>query len=914
VPGTGLHGRTAELDAIAEAVDVVARGGRRLLLLRGEAGIGKTRLLLALREQAGAQGFVVLEGRASELEHDIPLVPVLDALGARLPGADALATLGPDQLGLLAEVLPVAGVAPSGGERWRLYRALGELLGLIAAGRPLLLVVDDLHWADGATEELLEHLARRPPGDSLLVACGARPGRAVERLLAAGRAGGAFGVTTLAIGPLDRADADALLAPLAGAADRDRCFAESGGNPLLLLELARDGGRHAVPDGIVAALRLEVAALPGGARALIQAAAIAGDPFDLDLAARIAGLGDSAVLGALDALTERQLARATGDPRRFAFRHPVVRSAVYAMLGAGERLAAHAAAARGLAAVGGSLTARAHHLAYAAAPGDGAAAAALLAAASEVRAQAPGVAADWLLAARRADFAAVEPAMLAETLVEAGRLPAALDVANEAPAEPRLALTGASVERTLGRHDAAHRRLLAALDAAPPDGPAAARLRVDLAVGAYQRGDYAETLRWARDADGAKQAGSAMQAIAAVLLAVGDATAGDGAAATAGVARALEALEAARDDELAAAAEPAMAISWGLLALDRLPDGLAASRRIAAAARRGGNGIAAVVHDLAAVLALGLLGRMGEAEPVADDAEQAARLSANAQLLQWTLWLKAWVLMERGQIDPAYAAATESVALADELDDSASGVVARAVLGAILATREEPARARELLAAYDIDHGWICRWAPVLVGCDLALNDLTAAQEHAQRAAALAPGTGMAGARAAAGRAQALVALAQGDAAGAVALATGAVAEAALAGAVLEEARSRLVAGRALLAGDREAAIAQLTAAADQAVRCGTPRVADEARRELRRAGARAGRGGARATGGTGLVALSGREREVAGLVAQGLTNREIGSRLYLSEKTIETHLTRVFQKLGLRSRAQVAAAVARAE
>src|SRR5258705_23323 len=186
----------------------------------------------------------------------------------------------------------------------------------------------------------------------------------------------------------------------------------------------------------------------------------------------------------------------------------------------------------------------------------------------------------------------------------------------------------------------------------------------------------------------------------------------------------------------------------------------------ARAAGQAGNGLAAVLHDLAAVLALGLLGRMGEAEQVADDAEQAARVSANAQLLQWTLWLRAWVLMERGQIDPAYLAATESAALAAELDDSASGVVARAVLGAILATREEPARARELLAAYDIDHGWICRWAPVLVECDLALNDLTAAREHAGRAAALAPGTGMAGARAAAGPAPALGALAHGDVAG----------------------------------------------------------------------------------------------------------------------------------------------------
>jgi DNA-binding NarL/FixJ family response regulator len=914
VSGTGLYGRNAELDAIAQAVDAVARGGRSLVVLRGEAGIGKTRLLMALREQAGAQGFVVLEGRASELEHDIPLVPVLDALAARLPDADVLAGLGPERLGLLAEVLPAIGVASSGGERWRLYRALGDLLALIAAGRPLLLVVDDLHWADGATQELLEHLVRRPPGDSLLVACGARPGPAAERLIAACAAGGAFGVTALNLAPLDRAAADALLEPVSGSADRDRCFEQSGGNPLLLVELARDGGRQAVPDGIVAALRLEVSSLPGDARVLVQAAAIAGDPFDLDLAAHIGGLDDRAALRALDVITQRQLARATGDPRRFAFRHPVVRTAVYAMLGAGERLAGHAAAARSLAPRGGSPTARAHHLAHAAVPGDGPAAVALQAAAAEVRARAPGVAADWLLAARRADFAAVEPALLAQTLAEAARLPEALAVANEAAAEPRLALTGASVERTLGRHDAAHRRLLAALEAAAPDSPAAARLRVDLAVGAYQRGDYAQTLRWAREAGGAEHAGSAMQAIAAVLLGVGEASAGDAGAAAASLDRALEALEVARDEELGSVAEPAMAISWGLLALDRLPEGLAASRRIAAAARHAGNGPAAVPHDLAAVLALGLLGRVGEAEPIADDAEQAARVSANAQLLQWTLWLRAWVLMECGQIDPAHQAATESAALAAELDDSASGVVARAVLGAILAAREEPARARQLLAAYDIDHGWICRWAPVLVECDLALNDLAGAREHAERAAALAPGTGMAGARAAAGRAQALVALAQDDAAAAAALATAAAGEAGLAGAALEEARCRLVAGRALLATDRDAALAELTAACEQAARCGAPRVADEARRELRRAGARVGRGGARATGEAGLAALSHREREVAGLVADGLTNREIGSRLYLSEKTIETHLTRVFQKLGLRSRTQVAAAVARAQ
>jgi DNA-binding NarL/FixJ family response regulator len=214
--------------------------------------------------------------------------------------------------------------------------------------------------------------------------------------------------------------------------------------------------------------------------------------------------------------------------------------------------------------------------------------------------------------------------------------------------------------------------------------------------------------------------------------------------------------------------------------------------------------------------------------------------------------------------------------------------------------------------AYDIDHGWVCRWAPSLVESDLALEDLPAARAHADRAAALAPGTGMAGARAAAGRAQALVALADGDAPRAAALALAAAQEATVAGAMLEAARDRVVAGRALLASDRDAGIAQLIAAGEQAARCGAPRVEDEARRALRRAGVRVGRGGSRAPGTEGLAALSPREREIADLVAQGLTNREIGARLFLSEKTIETHLTRVFQKLGLRSRTQVAAQVSR--
>jgi DNA-binding NarL/FixJ family response regulator len=916
-----LYGREAELEEIAGALDAVATGGRRLLTVRGEAGIGKTRLLGHLRERAAAQRFVVLDGRATELEHDVPLVPVLDAVEPHLPDSAALAALGPAHTDLLAGVLPGLGARSAGhagAERWRLHRALGELLGVVAAERPLVLIVDDVHWADSATLEFLEHLIRRPPADSLLVALGLRPGSAADQLLSAQRSSRVLGLVALDVTPLDRAAAEPLLAGIPDAGDRDRSFAQSGGNPLFLRELARDRGSLDLPGGLVAAVGAEVDSLPGDARALVRAGAVAGDPFDLDLAAAVAGLDRSAALAALDVAERTELVRVTEDPRRFAFRHPVVRTAAYEALGSGARLEGHAAAARELALSGAPVVAQARHLAYAAEPGDAQAATTLRAAAAEVRTQAPGVAADWLLAAQRIDPDTADPSVLAETLVEAGRLAAALEVVDAAGAgaDPgemiRMAVAAAGVERLLGRHDAGRRRLLRALDAAAPDTQEGGRLLADLAVAAYQRGDYAEMRKRAQEIGPGATRPNAVAAVAATLLALGDAFAGEGDRATDGVAAALAAVDRATDEELAAAAELTMAVSWGLLALDRLPEGLAVARRIASVARGQGNGTAWVIHELAAVLALGLLGRVADADPAADEAEQAARVGGNGQLLQWTLWLRGWVLLERGHLDGALAAAGESVELAAELDDSASAVVAQAVLGAVLAARDEHARARELLQAYDIDHGWICRWAPVLVESDLALDDLPAARAHAERAGSLAPGTGMAGARAAAGRAQALVALAEEDAPAAAELALAAAAEAAAAGAALEEARDRLVAGRALLATDREAGVAELVAAGEQAAACGAPRVEAEARLVLRRAGVRVGRGGPRAGGTEGLAALSPREREITELVAQGLTNRAIAGRLYLSEKTIETHLTRVFQKLGVRSRVQVAAEVAR--
>ena len=891
--GTALVGRDAELDAIDRLIEAVARGESSILLVRGEAGIGKTRLLDRLSHRAAERRFAVLRGRATELESDVPFAAVVEALEPL------------DDVALATPASPA--------ERWRLHRGLRERLDALPGGHPFALVLDDVHWADPATLELLEHLMRRPPERPHLLVAALRPGDVAERLLAIRPA------AALDLGPLAREAAEPLLAGLVDPNERERMFTQSGGNPLLLEELARAGPGAEAPGGIVAAIGAERAALPAPARMLLDGAAIAGDPFDLDLAAAAGGLDADQALTGLDALVERGLVRPDDIPRRFVFRHPVVRSAVHAAVPAGEEIAAHVRAARALEATGAALPARARHLAHAAAPGDAESAATLRAAAALVRPQAPAIAADWLVAARRADprLGADGQLALAETMVEAGRLEAALAVVDEAAVadgaadrEHRvgLAVAGATVERLLGRHEAGSRRLERVLDEAPGSG----LLMAHLAISAYELGAAEETAAWAQRAR-ASDADRLVHAAAAAMLAPAHAFAGRADAARAEGDAAVEAVDRASDAELAGAGELLTAVAWGLLAVERFVDVLSVARRSALVIRATGNGPAAIALDVAAISALGLLGRIEEAVAAADEAEQAARVTGNDQAVQWALWMHAWALLERGDLDAALAAAEGSVDLAQRLDDSALTTIARAVLGAVLVARGEPARGRPLLDAYDLEPGWRCRWTPPLVEADLALGDASAAAAHADQATALAGSTPLAGPRAAAGRAQALVALARGETARAVELAGAAVADAERVDGALDVARARLIAGRALAASDRDGALLELAAAEQASATAGAARVRDEALQEQRRLGRRVGRGGERGRAGGGVGALSPREREVAGLVADGRTNREIAARLFLSEKTIETVLSRVFRKLGVRSRVEVAARVAAA-
>ena len=163
-----LVGCRDELAGLTAALDRLRTRGTRWLTVSGEPGIGKTRLLGELCERAAARDHLVLVGRGAELERELPFGIWVAALD------DHVAALGPirleglvgDRAAELARVLPSAGEAALGGlqdERFRAHRAVRALLQALAEKRPVVLVLDDAHWADEASVELVAHLLRRPP-------------------------------------------------------------------------------------------------------------------------------------------------------------------------------------------------------------------------------------------------------------------------------------------------------------------------------------------------------------------------------------------------------------------------------------------------------------------------------------------------------------------------------------------------------------------------------------------------------------------------------------------------------------------------------------------------------------------------------------------------------------------------------
>src|SRR4051794_20958594 len=961
---THLVGRASELGSVDRLLAEVGEGRSVALELVGEPGIGKTRLLSELASRADKRGYLVLSGRAGELELDLPFWVFVDAVDEFVHGLDPrrLQSLDGDVRAELATVFPsLAGLATGRRtaiqhERYRSHRAVCVLLETLAQAQPVVLVLDDVHWADPASVELLGALLHRPPAARVLLAIAVRPRQMAERLSAAvERAHRAGTIARIELAALSPEDARELIGE---GADATGIYEDSGGNPFYLEQLSRSAARpdmavaagdHSlvgvdVPAAVAAALAEELALLSKQARLALGGAAVAGAPFDPELAAAAAGADESAAIDALDELLRLDLVRQTDVPRRFRFRHPLVRRAVYESMPGGWRLGAHerCGVALALALRGSLLSAIAHHVERSARQGDEAAIALLREAGEAAAPRAPASAARWFAAALRLLPAAAPrdrrvELLLArsEALAATGQLgdshTALLESMNIVPQEAeslrvRLTAACARVEHLLGRYNEAHAHLETAL--AELQDPASAQgveLMIELVGDSLYHGDYDAMRAWASRAVDAAALLDNQTLIAAALAAraLASAVGGRAAEGQAYSADAATLIDGLADDQLGGRLDALAHLATAEFYLENFARAGSHAERALRIGRATGKGdlFPLIVPMLGG--SLWVRGRMAESGEVLDGAIAAARLVDNPQGLAWNLFNRSYAAFAAGDIDLALETAKEAFALAQQLDPGPVPAHAAVALAYARLETGHAERSAELLVEYAggeelrlIGGGWRARYLELLTRSFLTARRRDQAERAAAAAQACAEAVGLPMARAMALLAAAALDLDAGAPSAAAERALTAAAALEEVGNVFHAATSRLLAGRALAKTDereRAAAVLELAAAAFESF--GSHRYRLQAERELRKLGrtihrrTRPGKGD-----GAGVDSLTERELQIARLVVDRKTNPQIAAELFLSSKTVETHLRNTFRKLGVASRVDVARAVERAD
>lgn len=903
-----LIGRRAPLDRIGRLLDAARQGQAGALVLVGEAGIGKTALLDAA--EGAADGFRVLRARGVESEAAFGPAGLLQLLG---PVRDRRDDVPPAQRAALDAAL---GWGAPGGEGDRYLVAAGALSLLAAAAEasPLLVLVDDLHWLDAGSAAAVLFAARRLTHDRVAVLLATRGGAPAGVAL--------DGLDRFELSGLAPADATGLLPAGTAPAVAARLAAATHGNPLALMEAAvrlspaQRRGAAELPDPLPAGERLRavyepvLAALsPPGRRAVLLVAAARDDAAEPVLAAlRADGPDPEAPLA--EAESGGVLVRAPGTLR---FRHPLLRTTAWAAAAPAERRAAHA----GLAAVVADGRARTWHRAEAAVGADADLAAALEATAQDDRERSGHAAASAALerAARLSDDPALARRRLAGAVEEAA-------LAGDATRARTLAddlLAGDADERTRGRVLAslgvleqatgsvprAAQLLAAAAEGA--DGPERVRVLADLAIVRFRLDDVAGLVAAATGiADVAHRADPHQAFLADAIGGLAAIVAGD---AEEGVRRSVGALDRYR-------AEPALRDDPRHLVLavhaagftELAPDVVAfLEDRLAHARARG------ALSVLVPVLAMFSYGRawLGDHAGAFADAGEAVELAAELGFVADAapaVEMLAWQHAARGAHDDAralLARAAELVARAGTTTAAAHLALARAGCALCRDDVDEVAAVLEARLAADGGRGArgeILGVAPLLVEAYVASGRREDARALAGRFAAVPPADG---------RTAALVARCRGlvadDDAESVAAFEAALAAHAAASDAYEQARTALLLGSRLRrGGHRAAARVHLRAARDAFAAMDLTLWAGRATAEL------AGSGETRrARGPVVEEPLTSQESRVALLVARGLTNREVAAALFLSPKTVEHHLSAVYRKRGLRSRTELARAVA---
>jgi DNA-binding CsgD family transcriptional regulator len=478
------------------------------------------------------------------------------------------------------------------------------------------------------------------------------------------------------------------------------------------------------------------------------------------------------------------------------------------------------------------------------------------------------------------------------------------------------------IQHLLGLHGEARETLAAALEALPdPRSPEAAALRVELAADCFFLGEWDRMNRWASGAlELARDAGDPRtHAAAAALLGLSCYELLALEEARAHVAEAREIVDGLSDDDLMLRVDACHWLGWVEHLLDLYDDSVRHMERGIAVSRRTGQGHVLAPMTIGLVIANTWRGDLPAADQRTTEAIEIAHLAGSDQLMAWSQTMRCWVSGRIGNLEDAIAAGDEAVRIGNEVTTGPYTVVASCWLCDALVESGDAARGRDVLLAsvegpelVNVEPAFRSCIYEVLVRAELALGEVDRAADWAGRARDAVNGIGLPGREAFALLAAARVALARDDPELAGALAFEA-AEKAGSGYRVDAARARLVHGRALAAaGERDAALAALRVARVELDECGALRSRDHAVRQLRKLGERVATTGHRGQGAGGVAALSEREREVAELVTDRLTNREIAARLVLSEKTVERHLSRIFQKLDVSSRVEVARAIER--
>jgi ATP/maltotriose-dependent transcriptional regulator MalT len=487
-----------------------------------------------------------------------------------------------------------------------------------------------------------------------------------------------------------------------------------------------------------------------------------------------------------------------------------------------------------------------------------------------------------------------------------------------------VATTCAAVERQLGRYEEAHARLLSALRNLPePTSVEAVELLIELTLNEFYRSRYESMHDWAGRAVSAARAlgDPALLAAALSMPAFAHATTGPTDRARSHCAEAAALVDQLSDDELSHRPDAASWLAAAELYLDLYAEADAHASRAHGLARATGRGDP--LFRLYPILPRiwYVRGKLAEAAALLDGAIEAGRLLGSPPALAGNLFNRSVVAVAVGDLDLALATAEEAVELTRDLDDGFVAAWAAARLAGVLLEAGQPDQAVELLLGRAggkelslIPGGWRAYCLELLTRCWLALDQ----PSEAERAGALSAAAAMRLplATAWADRAAAAVALHLGDSARAVERALASAEAAQQLGAPIEGALSRTLAGRALAqAGQSDRAVAELQRAAAAFDACGALRHRDSAERELGKLGHRPHR---RTHAGSNerarVGSLTQRELQVAWLVVDRKTNPQIASELFLSQKTVETHLRNIFRKIDVSTRVELARIVAQAD